>query len=277
MVKPTQEPAWNLKLSGASVTVVVELPLVQKSSEIDAYVSDGVLEVEVEDVYSLKVPLPCAIVDEELACRFKKKDKKLTITIPVVAQQPDTAALECSPAENNSAAKELKSQPEQPVPSIANVENAITRQVERKPAAEREEVNDNGMSSSAAVAKEENKSVGEESEDLDWVPPEIKLAPQEGMEELQELSEGVRTATFTDGVSDFNIFRHNLGKEFDAIYAATRASLPSIETDHGENEDGDEDVEVLNASEQLEALTRRTYETLEAKGLRLTPAAPADA
>lgn len=35
-------------------------------------------------------------------------------------------------------------------------------------------------------------------------------------------------------------------------------------------------MEVLNASEQLEALTRRTYEVLEAKGLRLTPAVPLD-
>jgi len=122
MVRPTQEPAWNLKLSGDSVTVLVELPLVQKSSEIDAYVSDGVLEVEVENVYSLKVPLPCAIVDEELACRFKKKEKKLTITIPVVAAAQQPAQEESTSPTKNNPAKELKSKAEEPAPSVGNAQ-----------------------------------------------------------------------------------------------------------------------------------------------------------
>lgn len=75
--------------------------------------------------------------------------------------------------------------------------------MERKPpaAVNQEEANGNGVTE----AEDAGKSAGEEAEDLDWVPPEIVLSPQEGMEELQELSEGVRTATFTDGVSDFNI------------------------------------------------------------------------
>jgi len=49
----------------------------------------------------------------------------------------------------------------------------------------------------------------------------------------------------------------------------TRANLPTIEPDD-ENDDDDSDVEVLDASEKLEALTRKTYENLEAQ-LKVTP------
>lgn len=51
----------------------------------------------------------------------------------------------------------------------------------------------------------------------------------------------------------------------------TRANLPTIAADE-EDSDDDGEVEVLDATGKLEALKKRTYDTLEAKGLQFTPA-----
>jgi len=72
-------------------------------------------------------------------------------------------------------------------------------------------------------------------------------------------------ATFSEnGVSDFSIFKHDLGSQLDDIYKATRSSLPTIADS---DSDSDSELEVVDVSAQLQALSQRTYENLRAVGL----------
>merc|ERR1711924_53197 len=123
----------------------------------------------------------------------------------------------------------------------------------------------------AEVEQEGEGVEGVQGAEQSFDAPKVELPRQEGLEGLLTGNvEKVADAKIVNGVSDFSIFRHDLGKEFDAIYAATRANLPTIEAD--DDEDDDDEVEIIDATGKLEALKQRTYEALEAKGLHLTPA-----
>jgi len=262
------QPSWSLGHgTEGAITVEVLLPDVKSASQIDAYAENGVLEVEVEGLYSLRVPLHGhQILEEELSCRFKKKEKKLIVTVPVCP------ASQATPATTTPATTPAVSTPVDPAPEPAT---KVQRETPAAPPAAPPTTSGRVAELAHQRMKElERDDDLEDDEDAVAVPfdvPKVELPQQEGLEGLlNNNTEKVSDAKIVDGVSDFSIFRHNLGKEFDAIYAQTRANLPTIEPD--DEEDDEEEVEVIDATGRLEALKQRTYEALEAKGLHLTPA-----
>ena len=70
----------------SKVVIAVQLPLVTSAGSIDAEIVQGRdFELDVEGIYRLRARLPVTINEEEMACRFDKKKKVLTVKIPVAA------------------------------------------------------------------------------------------------------------------------------------------------------------------------------------------------
>jgi len=278
------------------VKVEVNLPNVKSAKEIDAYAENGVLEVEVEGMYSLRVPLHGhAIMEDELSCRFKKKEKKLIVSVPVLPAQesppvpaevtipppeesvptptesivvPPSSAQEEACLSTENAGEQTHGAMNKATPS-RDTTTLSSRESEARAESESEQSLRAMINAQASLALDTANLI--DPDDEAFVVPKVELPEQEGLEHLKGPIEKVADAKIVDGVSDFSIFRHSLGKEFDAIYAATRANLPTIELED-EDYDDDAEVEVLNASEKLEALKQRTYKIVEAKGLHFTPA-----
>eukprot|EP00658_Telonema_sp_P-2_P079275 TRINITY_DN760_c0_g1_i4.p1 TRINITY_DN760_c0_g1~~TRINITY_DN760_c0_g1_i4.p1 ORF type:complete len:222 (-),score=67.91 TRINITY_DN760_c0_g1_i4:127-705(-) len=95
------------------------------------------------------------------------------------------------------------------------------------------------------------------------VPEVIELEKQD-IERKVPPGAGPATISADTGVSDFSIFKHDLQAELDAIYDATRMQLPTIPD--GEDSDSDAEVEIVDVSAQLAALSQRTYESLREVG-----------
>jgi len=261
------EPSWDLHIAENILTVEIELPLVSKAGQIDAYAENGALEVEVEGLYRLRVELPCAIEEAELGCRFKKKEKKLIVTVPIVRApqaEPQRTPEEKStpPVAANPAEEERTPEANQSQETLPSSHDSLKRIDEAE--------HQGGTAQTWALGTEVTEEVSALAADDSWIPNRVELQPQEGIEGLVIETEKVANTTIVNGVSNFSIFKHNLGKEFDEIYAATRANLPSIQADEEDDEDDGEEVEIVDATAKLEALTKRTYAMVEAKGLRLT-------
>jgi len=270
---------WRLGRADGAITVEVELPDVAKASEIDAYAENGVLGVEVEGRYSLRVPLhEDSIVEDQLSCRWKKKEKKLIVTVSVEAQAKEIPAKKATPAKPAAPVQVPQPAPEpaEPAKDPVRTPDAVNTSKEET------ETVSNATSEPAAVPtpalQDMSLSDGElELTGEEFTAEKVELEKQEGLEALlADKTEKVSEAKIVNGVSDFSIFRHDLGKEFDAIYAATRANLPTIAADDDDDDDEEEEIEVLDATGKLEALKQRTYDTLEAKGLQFTPAPQVD-
>ena len=197
---------------------------------------------------SLRVPMHSdSIIEDELIVKWKKKEKKLIVTMPT--SRPTPAQEAPVPAAPLTVAAQPTPEP------VAHA--ALNLKAAEEPRATKREL-------PAVHAPTSEAGGGDE-----WAP-RLEFEVQEGLEELRLASspQSVASSKIVDGVSDFSIFKHNLGKEFDAIYSATRANLPTIAPD--EDDDDDDEVQVLDASGKLEALKRKTYAAVEAKGLALT-------
>jgi len=196
-----------------------------------------------------------SILEDELVVKWKKKEKKLIVTMPTSRPTPDEAAPAAPPVqvEVDKAPVVVVAPERKPRPTASPTPSAIAKR-----------------ELAAVHAPSGEASAGAAADPEEWAP-RLEFEVQDGLEELRLASspQSVSEAKIVDGVSDFSIFKHNLGKEFDAIYSATRASLPTIAPDMEEGSD-EEDLVVLDATGKLEALKRKTYAAVEAKGLRLT-------
>merc|ERR1712070_901461 len=234
--------------------------------------------VEVDGMDRLRVPLhDVAIIEEELSCRFKKKEKKLIVTVPIAppTQAPPPVASRPTVSPESSSIREPEAS-ESPVgSSVDNLEAPADNVKEGKhlpvddsniPSSSDHDVSVSNEAFTKAFEEANMLHTDEQDEDeamligeeATFMVPKVELPRQEGLEHLMGETEKVADARIVNGVSDFSIFRHSLGKEFDAIYAATRAKLPSIELDDDNDDDDDAVVEVLDASGKLEALKQRT-------------------
>merc|ERR1712151_1028721 len=69
--------------------LIVELPTVKKSSDVNLEVTSLNVVVEVLEKYYLDLPLPYEIEDENGAAKFDKAKQTLTLELPVVPKPPD--------------------------------------------------------------------------------------------------------------------------------------------------------------------------------------------
>mmetsp|Transcript_81404 Transcript_81404/g.143713 ORF Transcript_81404/g.143713 Transcript_81404/m.143713 type:complete len:832 (+) Transcript_81404:76-2571(+) len=73
--------------------LIVELPSVKKSSDINMEVTCDNVVVEVEGKYYLDLPLPYEIKDADGNAKFDKAKQTLTLELPVVPKLPDPEAI----------------------------------------------------------------------------------------------------------------------------------------------------------------------------------------
>ena len=166
-------PVHKLTDLGSSLEIEIQLPLVEKASSIDAYAENQVLEVDVPDQYSLKLPLTGYEIDEEeLACKWSKKAHTLTITVPVLKREK---------------VEKVKT----PQPVVQEQESPAAPSLSYEPADE------------PVIAPED-------------IPELVQLEKQDIGEGFDKTS---APPTFSEnGVSDFSIFKHDLGQQLDDIY-----------------------------------------------------------
>eukprot|EP00656_Telonema_subtile_P033952 TRINITY_DN3809_c0_g1_i3.p1 TRINITY_DN3809_c0_g1~~TRINITY_DN3809_c0_g1_i3.p1 ORF type:complete len:254 (+),score=79.51 TRINITY_DN3809_c0_g1_i3:82-843(+) len=203
MVTDTQIPTYRLTERKGFLEIEIELPLVESASDIDAYSENQVLELTVENLYALQLPLAVPVDDDDLCCKWSNRTHTLTITLPT-----------SSAAESSSEAP---------------------------------------VSEQCFGISPEEECFGISSKD---VPEVIQLEKQDIQRDVEP---GAAPATVCEetGVSDFSIFKHDLQTELDAIYDATRSRLPTIQDS---DSDSEEEVELVDVSAQLAALSKRTYE-----------------
>lgn len=78
-----EEPAYKLTERKGSLEIEIELPQVESAADIDAYAECQQLEVAVEGLYFLRLPLDTQVKEEDLACKWSKRARTLTITLPI--------------------------------------------------------------------------------------------------------------------------------------------------------------------------------------------------
>jgi len=87
------KPEYQIKMVDAAddddeegwIEAEVALPLVQSVQDIDAQIVHmRFLELEVPDLYELRVELPEYVDDEDMECTFDKQTKRVRIRLPVV-------------------------------------------------------------------------------------------------------------------------------------------------------------------------------------------------
>ena len=98
------EPTYTITERAGSLEIKIELPLVDSASEIDAYAESQQLEVSVEGLYALCLPLDNEVSEDDLCCKWSKQSRTLTVTFPIVVP-PQPAVHQSS---DHSSAEELK-------------------------------------------------------------------------------------------------------------------------------------------------------------------------
>ena len=73
-------PLYSMEPSDNGLTVSIQLPNVASVSEIDMEVTRTTLELEVPDLYKLKVRLPQAVDEDEVSAKWVKQERKLVLT-----------------------------------------------------------------------------------------------------------------------------------------------------------------------------------------------------
>merc|ERR1712216_87525 len=122
-----QEPVYRLTERKGSLEIEIELPLVESAAAIDAYAECQQLEVAVEGLYFLRLPLNTQVQEDDLCCKWSKKTRTLTITLPTT---PDPAPEEelHRPPEELLLADDLK---EETLPELVVLEKQdVQRTVE---------------------------------------------------------------------------------------------------------------------------------------------------
>ena len=79
------EPTHELQIGADVLTLRVELPRLRTAAELEVDVGPRKLSLFAEGVYRLQLPLPQAIDADGARCRFDKKHRRLTITMPLAA------------------------------------------------------------------------------------------------------------------------------------------------------------------------------------------------
>ena len=64
----------------------VELPRLASAAELDAQVGERAVTLLAEGLYRLELALPSAVLSDDARCRFDRKRRVLTVTMPRAEQ-----------------------------------------------------------------------------------------------------------------------------------------------------------------------------------------------
>jgi len=103
-----QEPTYTITERTGSLEIEIELPLVDSATEIDAYAEDQQLEVSVEGLYSLRLPLDTQVGEEDLCCKWSKQTRTLTVTFPTTASAQKSVAIALGQPLDQTSPKEVE-------------------------------------------------------------------------------------------------------------------------------------------------------------------------
>jgi len=80
-----EEPAHELLCAEDALTLSVQLPRVRTAAEVELDVGKTKVCLAAEGLYALELPLPRAVDADRARCRFDKKTRVLTVTMPHAA------------------------------------------------------------------------------------------------------------------------------------------------------------------------------------------------
>jgi len=73
----------ELVVQAQQLMLEVRVPRVHAVADLDVQIGDEVVSLRAEGLYALKLCLPQAVQSEAARCKFDKKKRVLTITMPV--------------------------------------------------------------------------------------------------------------------------------------------------------------------------------------------------
>lgn len=78
-------PEHTLETGAEAMVLRVELPLVCTAADLDVDLGDSEVHISVEGVYRLALPLLAPVVSARAACKFDRRKRRLTVTMPLAS------------------------------------------------------------------------------------------------------------------------------------------------------------------------------------------------
>lgn len=78
-------PSHSLVEAEGALVLRVEVPLLESAAELDVQLGDSDVALVAEGVYELRLRLPKQVNSDQAKCKFEKKKKRLTVTMPLRA------------------------------------------------------------------------------------------------------------------------------------------------------------------------------------------------
>jgi HSP20 family molecular chaperone IbpA len=75
-------PEYELTVEEEQVRLIVELPRVRAVADLDVHIGGAIVKLRAEGVYALELVLPAGVDSDAARCKFDKKRRVLTITVP---------------------------------------------------------------------------------------------------------------------------------------------------------------------------------------------------
>jgi hypothetical protein len=76
-------PSHTLETGAEAMVLRVELPLVHTAADLDVDLGDSEVRISAEGVYRLALTLPAPVESTRAACKFEKRKRRLTVTMPL--------------------------------------------------------------------------------------------------------------------------------------------------------------------------------------------------
>lgn len=76
-------PEHELSVEAAALTLVIKVPRVATVADLDVEIGERQLTLRAEGLYTLDVPLPQPVRSDDAYCKFDRKKRVLTVTMPL--------------------------------------------------------------------------------------------------------------------------------------------------------------------------------------------------
>jgi hypothetical protein len=78
-------PVHTLETGDEFLILRVDLPLVCSAADLDVHLGDAEVHISAEGVYRLVLPLPALVVSERAGCKFDRRKRRLTVSMPLAS------------------------------------------------------------------------------------------------------------------------------------------------------------------------------------------------